>query len=224
LSWSQEPVPDSAAEYGTKEKGEIVDTKSNRLFQLIDQKSLRIVDEPIRLTTGATSRYYFDCKAVTLDGEALSLLADAFLDAIQALPERPVAIGGLTMGADFITAAVAMRGYERGLATVYGSIARKEPKKHGTMNSVENDLGSGTSIVVIDDVITSGKSTRIACEKFLEADYRITGIMALIDRDQGGRQMLEKCFGVPVSALYSRHDFKRIDTVESSAARQAHTA
>ena len=111
-----------------------------RLWQLIDQKCLQVQERPIRLSTGALSNFYFDCKQVTLDGEALSLIADAFLQEINELPEAPVAIGGLTMGADFITAVVAMKGFEAGFKTVQGSIVRKEAKKHGTMNRIENEL------------------------------------------------------------------------------------
>lgn len=182
-----------------------------RLQKLIDEKCLSILETPLRLSTGALSNIYFDCKAVTLDGEALSLMADLFLNEIYSLPEVPEAIGGLTMGADFITAAVAMRAFDRGMTTVRGSIVRKEPKKHGTMNRIENELPRGTSIVVVDDVITTGNSTRQACEHLTEAGYRIVGIVALVDREQGGKEALEKKYGA-VRAVFNRSDFPRIAT------------
>jgi len=185
----------------------------DRLHRLIDKKCLTVTPNPIRLSTGAMSNFYFDCKAVTLDGEALSLIADAFLQQIESLPETPSAIGGLTMGADFITAVVAMKGYERGLKTIYGSIVRKEPKKHGTMNHIENQLPPDTPIVVVDDVITTGKSTKTACEQFVEAGYRIVGIIALVDREQGGKEVLERQFG-SVKAVFTKSDFPRIQMYE----------
>jgi orotate phosphoribosyltransferase len=187
-----------------------------RLQQLIDERCLSILDNPIRLSTGSMSNIYFDCKAVTLDGEALSLMADLFLEEIDKLPEIPAAIGGLTMGADFITAAVAMRAFDRGMATVRGSIVRKEPKKHGTMTRIENELPKGTSIVVVDDVITTGNATRQACEHLAEAGYRIVGIVALVDREQGGRQALESNYGT-VRAVFKRSDFPRIAAHEQGA-------
>ncbi len=190
-----------------------------RLWQLIDQKCLQVQEKPIRLSTGALSNFYFDCKAVTLDGEALALIADAFLAEIKHLPEAPVAIGGLTMGADFITAVVAMKGFESGFKTVQGSIVRKEAKKHGTMNRIENELPRGTPIVVVDDVITTGKSTKQACVEFLEAGYRIVGIIALVDREQGGTQSLESEFGV-VRAVFKRADFPRIAEYEQEHPRR----
>lgn len=186
-----------------------------RLRDLIERRCLMTPEKPIRLSTGALSNFYFDCKAVTLDGEGLNLIAEAMLEEIQSLPEAPRAIGGLTMGADFITAAVAMKAFERGLPTVLGSIVRKEPKKHGTMNKIENELPRGTPIVVIDDVITTGKSTRLACHEFLAAGYRIVGIIALVDREEGGKASLEQEFG-QVKSLFRTSDFPKANERASS--------
>lgn len=194
-------------------------TERSQLRELMDQRCLQISDEPIKLSTGALSNFYFDCKAVTLDGHGLSLIADAFLQEIEALPEQPKAIGGLTMGADFITAVVALKAFERGLATVQGSIVRKEPKKHGTMNHIENQLPRGTPIVVVDDVITTGNSTIQACQQFVNAGYKIVGIIALIDREQGGKQKLEESFA-HVSAVFKKSDFPAIAEYERSATQR----
>jgi len=176
-----------------------------RLRALIEENCL-LADVNITLSTGAQSGFYFDCKRTMLDGKGLTLIADAFLEEINQLPERPSAIGGLTLGADFIVAAVIARAYQTGHPTVHGSIVRKEPKKHGTRNMLENPLPAGTPIVVIDDVITSGASIRKACEEFRQANYRIVGIIALIDRKAGGKESLERDFGL-VRALFDKDDF-----------------
>jgi orotate phosphoribosyltransferase len=181
-----------------------------RLRDLIDNHCL-ITDSTLTLTTGAISSFYFDCKKATLDGECLSLITDAFLEEIAQLPSPPTAIGGLTMGADFITAAVVLRAFQKELPTVKGSIVRKEPKKHGTRNHIENELPAGTRIVLVDDVITTGHSTEIAGEKFLEAGYEVVGIIALIDREAGGAETLSKRFGCPVRTLFKKSDFPRIE-------------
>lgn len=183
-------------------------TDRARLRDLIESLCLIVSEKPIKLSTGTFTHYYLDCKNVTLDGEGLSLTADAFLEEIQQLSKRPVAIGGLTMGADFITAAVIMRSHERGLPVVTGSIVRKEPKKHGTMNRIEKELKKGTPIVVVDDVITTGKSTRQACEEFRASGYNIVGIIALIDREEGGRAALERDFG-EVRVIFTKSDFPK---------------
>ncbi len=106
-------------------------TDHERLHRLIEK--LCIIEGDFVLSTGAKSRYYFDCKTVALDGEGLTLIAGEFLREIEKLPVKPTAIGGLTMGADFITAAVIMMSYQTGGKVLKGSIARKEPKKHGTV-------------------------------------------------------------------------------------------
>jgi len=189
-----------------------------RLRQLIEQKCL-ITSQGFTLSTGGKSGFYFDCKAVTLEGEGLALIASEVLLEIEALPKRPTAIGGMTMGADFISAAVALMAYQRGLSTVHASIVRKEPKKHGTMNKIENQLPIGTSIVVVDDVITTGSSTIKACEEFSAAGYEIVGIIAIVDREAGGKQRLEQSYS-HVRALFQKSDFPALTQNSGSKGTQ----
>lgn len=167
------------------------------------------------LSTGEKSSFYFDCKKAMLDGELLAHLADAFLELIRKLPEVPSAIGGLTMGADFISAAVAMRAFQTGQSTVHASIVRKEPKKHGTKTFIENQLPSGTKIVVVDDVLTTGSSTEKACRQFVAAGYQLVGILAVVDREAGGRERLETEFKCPVLPLFKKRDFPKLVEAEN---------
>jgi orotate phosphoribosyltransferase len=182
-----------------------VDKKRQILRDLVEARCLVFGD--FTLSTGEKSRFYFDCKHATLDGETLSHISDAFLEEIAKFSTTPTAIGGLTMGADFIVAAVAMRAFQTGAKTQRASIVRKEPKKHGTRNFIENQLPPGTSIVVVDDVITSGSSTIKACEKFREAGYKIVGILALVDREAGGIQKLQRTFECEARAVFRKSDF-----------------
>ncbi len=175
-----------------------------RLRQLIEKKCL--IRGDFTLSSGESSAFYFDCKAATLDGECLSLIAKEFLREIDELPTKPAAIGGLTLGADFIVAAVVLQAFETGHATRHGSIVRKEPKKHGTRNKIENQLPRGTRIVVIDDVITSGSSTFKACEAFEGAGYDIVGIIGLVDREAGGAVELARKYR-HVRTLFVQSDF-----------------
>ena len=161
------------------------------------------------LSTGIKSDIYFDCKKITLDGEIVGYLADAFLEMSLHLP-APTAIGGLTMGADAISIAVAMRSIQIGGTIKQASIVRKEPKKYGTQNLIENLQPHGTKIVVVDDVITSGFSANQAASEFLDAGYNVVGFMSIIDREQGGKEWLEEIFGVPVLSLFLKSDFKSL--------------
>ena len=183
--------------------------KHETLRDLIEDRCLVFGD--FILSTGEKSKFYFDCKKATLDGKILSHIADAYIERIRKLPVMPTAIGGLTMGADFISAAVAMRAFQVGIPTVHASIVRKERKPHGTMNFVENELPRGTTIIVVDDVITSGASTAQACRQFLESGYKIVAILALVDREEkDGRQNLEQQFGCPASGLFRTSEFPRL--------------
>src|SRR5258708_34182513 len=113
-------------------------TDHERLHRLIEK--LCIIEGDFVLSTGAKSRYYFDCKTVALDGEGLTLIAGEFLREIEKLPVKPTAIGGLTMGADFITAAALMMSHQTGGKLPKGSIARKEPSKPGPRRTIQHEL------------------------------------------------------------------------------------
>ena len=186
-------------------------TARERLRGLIDERCLDTGRDFV-LSTGERSRFYFDCKKITLEGDALVLVADLMLEEIDKLPEYPEAIGGLTIGADFIVAAVILRAYQLGRPTIHGSIARKERKTHGTMNWVENVLAPGTKIAVVDDVLTSGKSTLQACERFEEENYSIVGVIGLVDREREApeREILRKKYK-HVNALFSWREFPRLE-------------
>lgn len=180
------------------------------LRSLVDDKCLT-VGQSYTLTTGRQSEFYFDCKRAMLDGKCLGLIADAFLDEAARLSRYPKAIGGLTMGADFIVAAVIQRAFETGKPLISGSIVRKAQKKHGAGNKIENELPKGTPIMVVDDVVTTGSSTATACDAFIAAGYDIVGIVALVDRESGGCESLARKYDCPVSAVLRKRDFPRIE-------------
>ena len=92
---------------------------------------------------------------------------------------------------------------------IYGCVVRKERKDHGTRNYIENEQPDGTKIMVVDDVITTGTSTGLACDRLLDAGNRIVGIVGLIDREQGGVETLLERYRVPVTCLFKSRDFPR---------------
>jgi orotate phosphoribosyltransferase len=160
-----------------------------RLRELLAERALQL--GRFTLSNGQQSNFYFDCKRVTLHPEGASLVADAVLDVIDRLPERPTAIGGKTLGADPIVGAVMMRAYERGQS--YESFyVRKEPKKHGTKQWIENPPPSGAGVVIIDDVITSGSSALDAMDKAEGIGCRVLAVIGLVDREQGGADAIRR--------------------------------
>lgn len=181
--------------------------KREILKQLIEENCL-LTEGDYLLSTGQRSSFYFDCKRVTLNGHGLSLIAASMLDEIAKLGIRPDAIGGLTIGADPIIAGVIVEAHRRGIA-LRGSIARKEPKTHGTCKAIENELNEGATFVVVDDVFTTGASTLKACDAFEEHGYKVIGVIGLVDRCQGGIEAIQKRYK-KVSALFSAKEFPRL--------------
>ena len=154
------------------------------------------------LSSGRKSRYYIDCKKVTLDGECAYLIARLVLDAIA--DDAVDAIGGMTLGADPIAVATAVVSFQedRPLAAF---VVRKEPKAHGTTAYIEGRVPRGSRIVVVDDVLTSGASTERTIAILKEAGCEIVKVLVLVDRKEGGRDRLTAA-GYRVETLFTVED------------------
>ncbi len=162
----------------------------------------------IALSGGGSASFYFDCKRAILRGEFLVPLADWILDTpFSETTPRANVVGGPTMGADFIAAAVAMRATQRKLPLTFAAVVRKESKKHGTKNKIENEPDSPARILIVEDVITTGGSIARACDEFIAAGHSIAAIAALIDRQAGGKESLQKKYNAPVFSLFTKTDF-----------------
>ena len=162
-----------------------------RLIHLFRGKSLRIGQ--FKLTSGLNTNYYFDAKQTTLDAEGAYLCAKLILEAMKQERIEADAIGGPTLGADPVVAAVSAVSFaERKLyRPISAFIVRKEPKTHGTEVYVEGFQGPPSSpVVIVDDVCTTGSSTRNAIHRVEEAGYRVVAVIALVDREQGGKETL----------------------------------
>ena len=190
------------------------ETRRN-LRDLLDHRSARTGE--ITLTTGAKSNFYFDCKPVTLSADGAYLVGMAFLDALERLPERPQAVGGLTHGADPIVSAMVVLSHVRG-CPIDGFYVRKEPKRHGTKSRIENPPGPGTKVVIVDDVVTSGGSLLRAVQEARAAGCEVVGVLALVDREeQGGAARVRETVDTYIP-LYTRSDFPRIASVAAASA------
>lgn len=160
-----------------------------RLIELIIEKAFKYNEEPIfKLASGNISKYYFDCKAVTLHPEGMHLIGNIIFELIKDLNIK--GIGGLTLGADPIAYAVAYTSYLKG-KPIEAFTVRKAPKGYGTMQLIEGNVKKGDRIVIVDDVITTGKSTIEAINKAKEEGLEIVKVIALIDRQEGGKEAVE---------------------------------
>jgi orotate phosphoribosyltransferase len=171
------------------------------LIDLVRDKALKFGD--FTLASGKKAQYYLDGKQVTLDSFGARLVAEGILELLG--DELPAAVGGMSIGADPISAAViTMAGVQnRGLR---GFMVRKEAKGHGTGRYLEGPVLPGEHVVIVEDVVTTGGSSLTAIERCEEYGLKVRGVIAIIDRLEGGRQVFESR-GYPFQSLLTIRDF-----------------
>jgi len=142
------------------------------------------------LASGRTSPWYIDCRLTTMSAEGLALIGRLGLAAIRERGWLPRSVGGLTMGADPVAYAIALASTSSPPLVDAFSV-RKEAKRHGAGRRVEGNFQSGDAVVVVEDVITTGGSSLTAVEAIRAEGGTVLGILAVVDREEGGRQALE---------------------------------
>ncbi|TAN41531.1 MAG: orotate phosphoribosyltransferase [Nitrospirae bacterium] len=175
----------------------------DRLTALVLEKAFKYSEEPVfKLVSGRTSNYYFNCKAVTLHPEGMYCIGNIIFNMITGYGIQ--GIGGLTLGADPIANAVAYTSYLKA-APIEAFVIRKTAKVHGTMQWIEGNIKAGDKVAIIDDVITTGKSTIEAINKAREAGLEIVRVIALVDRQEGGKENIES-LGYTVESVITREE------------------
>jgi orotate phosphoribosyltransferase len=142
------------------------------------------------LASGRRSSYYIDCRPATMSAEGMVLIGRMGWDAIRRAGWRPAAIGGLTMGADPVSYAIAAASLGSD-APVDAFSVRKEAKDHGAGRMIEGNFKPGDTVVIVEDVITSGDSARRAAEAVERAGGKVLGVVAVVDREEGGKDALQ---------------------------------
>ena len=143
------------------------------------------------LSSGQRSSYYIDCRPTTMSAEGLVLIGRLGLEAIRKGGWQPRAVGGLTMGADPVAYAVAAASFGTN-AQVDAFSVRKEGKAHGMGQQIEGNFRAGDEVVVVEDVITTGGSAEKAIAAVVSAGGIVLGVLAVVDREEGGREALER--------------------------------
>jgi orotate phosphoribosyltransferase len=178
----------------------------SRLTALLASRSARHGE--FTLASGRRSNLYIDARLTTMHPEGLSLIGPAGLAAIRASAwgRDVTAVGGLTLGADPIAYAIS---YASALETptqvVRAFTVRKEAKTHGTGKLIEGPFETGDRVAIVEDVITTGGSARRAVEAVRVAGGIVAGVLALVDREEGGREALES-EGLNVEVLVRARD------------------
>ena len=156
------------------------------------------------LASGKRSSYYIDCRRTTMSAEGMVLIGRMGWRAIQQAGWQPAAVGGLTMGADPVAYAIAAASFGSQNAIDAFSV-RKEAKGHGTGRLIEGSFKAGDRVVVVEDVITTGDSAQRAIQAVEQSGGSVVGVLAVVDRQEGGRHALEER-GHAVVALVTVHD------------------
>ena len=153
-----------------------------------------------KLSSGKTSEHYVNCKPVTLTGRGLTLTSLMMLKEVQTK-----VVGGLTLGADPLVSGVSLVSALDG-RMVNALIIRKEPKGHGTEAWIEGLLPlKGTQVTVLEDVVTTGGSAIKAAEKLRDAGYVVDRVVAIVDRQEGGKDAMMKA-KLELCSLFSLDD------------------
>ena len=156
------------------------------LLQLLAAQAYRHGE--FTLASGRSSHHYVNCKPVSLSGVGLALLGRLMLEQVE---PGAVAVAGLTLGADPLVSAVAMRAALDG-RQLDALIVRKQAKGHGTGAWLEGPLPpAGSRITVLEDVVTTGGSSLQAVEQLRQAGYLVERVVTIVDRQEGGLEALQ---------------------------------
>jgi orotate phosphoribosyltransferase len=180
-----------------------LEPQRDRLLDLL--RRFAFEKRTVTLSSGRVSDFYIDCRRVSLTAEGHFLVGQLLGAAIERVAPEAEAVGGLTLGADPLVSAISTLSFVAG-RPLAGFLVRKEPKGHGTGRWLEGgQLRSGMPVVVVDDAITTGASFLRAIERAREAGLAVVHAVALVDRDEGGREAIAA--QVPVTSLFTRRDF-----------------
>ena len=180
--------------------GDVTDPRA----QLIDYIAADAVFHgDFTLTSGKKASYYVDLRKVSLDHRVAPLIGQVMLDLIKDVPDV-AAVGGMTMGADPVAAAVLHQGAARG-ASYDAFVVRKEPKDHGRGRQVEGPDLAGKRVIVLEDTSTTGGSPLAAIEALLKVGAEIAGVAVVVDRNTGAREVIEAA-GYPYFAAIGLED------------------
>jgi orotate phosphoribosyltransferase len=186
------------------------DTTAGRRQLLLERLAERAYRHgTFTLASGRSSNHYVNCKPVSLSGEGLALLGEQMLAAVEA---EALAVAGLTLGADPLVSAVALQAALAG-RPLDALIVRKEAKGHGTGAWLEGPLPpAGSTVTVLEDVVTTGGSSLKAVTQLREAGYQVNRVVTIVDRQEGGLEAM-------TGAGLALHSLFQLDEIAATAAK-----
>jgi orotate phosphoribosyltransferase len=174
-----------------------------RLLDLLRERSF--ARRRVVLASGRESDFFIDCKQAVLGAEGHALAGAVLFEDLANLGPAD-AVAGVELGGCPLASAVALISFQRGapLDAVY---VRKDAKDHGSRRMLEGNtrLSPGARVILLEDVVTTGGSTLAAAAKLDGAGYTVAGVVALVDRLEGGGEAVRARH--PFRAIYTRRDF-----------------
>lgn len=160
-----------------------------RLLTILKQLSYE--EGEFTLVSGKKSSFYIDAKETTLNPEGMYLVGKLMYEIAREIPGID-AVGGVSIGGDPLVSAVVLASYNA-KDNLLGFLIRKEPKGHGTNQWIEGgkNLKQGMNVVILEDVVTTGGSSLKAVEAVEKGGFIVKGIIALLDRLDGGKEAIE---------------------------------
>jgi orotate phosphoribosyltransferase len=175
-----------------------------RLVELLTERSFQ--RKRVILASGRESDFFIDCKQTVLTAEGHALAGELMLALLGDLPPAD-AVAGVELGGCPLASAVSLVSFQRGcpLPALY---VRKARKDHGSEKLVEGDssLFPGIHVALLEDVITTGGSSLKAVESLRAVGANVVGIVALVDREEGGAETI-RAAGLPLVSVARRADF-----------------
>ena len=161
-----------------------------RLKEMILEEAFKVSDQAtFKLASGKLSRYYVNCRVVTLNPEGMILIGNLIFDRIG--DSGVTAIGGPSLGANPIADAVSMISYQKG-RVIKPFYVREKAKDHGVVKKIEGNISRDDRVIIVDDVITTGGSTIRAIECARGEGLEVVKVIVLVDREEGGREAIEQ--------------------------------
>lgn len=179
-----------------------MDDRRAALAALLGERSVQ--RGSFRLASGRSSPYYIDARRTTMAAQGLQLVGELGLAAIREAGWAAQFVGGLTLGADPVAYAIALASQRRPPALDAFTV-RKEAKGHGSGRRIEGCLPAGGHAVVVEDVVTTGGSALQAVAAVREAGGEVVGLVAVVDREEGGRAVIEAA-GYELQTLVTLED------------------
>jgi orotate phosphoribosyltransferase len=176
-----------------------------RLLELL--RVLSFERKKVVLASGKESDFFIDCKQAVLTAEGHALAGELMWDALAGLAPAPAAVAGVELGGCPLASAVSLHSFRAGkpLDAIY---VRKEAKSHGSRRLIEGGtrLPAGAPVALLEDVVTTGGSTLAAAAKLRDLGFAIAGVVALVDRLEGGKDAI-LATGLAFQSLFTRTDF-----------------